>query len=114
MRIDLSSTATPAPDRCFFIYDPEGAGFSYFESAEARDAAKDDIIRAYLDDGWDETVEQVVAGVLTHTCEKINVVPRPPEDQINENGLDQDGDHWEPDWAYRCDYDLVPLAAVTA
>lgn len=110
MRIDLSSTDTPAPDRTFFIYDPEGGGFSYFKSAEARDEAKENIIQSYLDDGWDETVEQVVAGEVTHTCQKINLVPRPPEDQIDEKGCDRDGEYWEPNWDYRCEYDLLPLS----
>lgn len=114
MRIDLKSTDTPTPEFRFFIYDPQGDGFSYWSSPEARDKAKENIIQAYLDDGWDDTVEQIVAGEVTHTCQKINVVPRPPEHEIDEGGEDLDGMFWDESWSYRCDYDLLPIASPEA
>lgn len=112
--IDLSSSDTPEADRRFFIYDPEGNGFSYFKSAEARDAAKDNVIQAYLDDGWDDTVEQVVAGEVTHTCQKIDVVERPPAEEIDNEGYDLGGTYWDESWSYHCNYDLLPLVAESA
>lgn len=103
---------TPSSTHRFFIYDPQGWGFAYYASAEARDAAKDGIIQSYLDDSWDEEVGQVIAGEVTHVCEKINVEPRP--DELDENGCDADGTHWPEEWAYKCDYDLLPLPATPA
>lgn len=94
----------------FFIYDPQGWGFKYFDSPESRNAAKDAIIQSYLDDGWDEEVEQIVAGEVTHTCEKINVELRPADDALDEEGCDGEGTYWG-DHDLRCDYDLLPLAA---
>lgn len=103
---------TPTPTHRFFIYDPSGWGFRYFDSAESRDAGKDAIIQAYLDDGWDEDVEQVIAGEVTHVAAKVNVKPRP--EVVDEDGLGEDGDYWAEEWDCKCDYDLVPLAPVVA
>jgi hypothetical protein len=109
MSIALESSDTPSAQFRFFIYDPEGNGFSYWQSPEARDEAKDNIIQAYLDDGWDDTVEQIVAGEVTHTCQKIDVQPRP--DVLDDKGNDSEGNYWDESWAYRCNYDLLPLTA---
>jgi len=106
---DATRSDTPSSTHRFFIYDPQGWGFAYYASAEARDAAKDGIIQSYLDDGWDEEVEQVIAGEVTHTCEKVNVEQRP--EQVDEDGHAEDGTYWAEEWSYKCDYDLLPLAA---
>lgn len=108
---DLLGTENPSSTHRFFIYDPEGWGFRYFASPESRDAAKASIIHSYLDDGWDESVEQVIAGEVTHTCEKINVEHRP--EVLDEDGHDADGTYWG-DFDTRCDYDLLPLPATEA
>lgn len=100
----------PSAEFRYFIHDPDGEGFIYFRSAEDRDAASHDIIMQYLDDGWDESVENVVAGEVTHTCDKVNVTPRPPEDEIDGEGHDKDGDYWAEEWAYKCGYELVAVA----
>jgi len=106
-RIDHSGT--PSAEYRFFIYDALDGEFSYYRSAEDRDAAKRGVIESYLDDGWNDEVEQVLAGEITHTCQKIDVQERPPENEIGEDGHDLDGMYWEPEWSYRCDYDLLPL-----
>lgn len=103
----IESSDFPSNEFRFFIYDPDGNGFLYFRSAEDRDAASDEVIRNYLDDGWSEEVENVVAGEITHTCEKINVVQRP--DVIDDDGLDEGGDYWAEEWDCKCDYGLVSL-----
>lgn len=92
----------------FFIFDPEGDGFCYFKSKEDRDAAASGVIQGYLDDGWSEEVERVVAGEVTHTCQQTNVEHRPSEDQIDEEGCDGEGNYWG-DYEYRCNYELVDL-----
>lgn len=108
---DEETSITPSAEFRYFLFDPEGDGFTYFRSAEARDAAAPDIIQAYCDDGWDETVTQIVAGELTHTCQQANVIPRPPEDEIDEEGNDGEGRYWPEEWGCYCDYELLPIAA---
>lgn len=104
----------PSADFRYFIYDPDGEGFIYYKSAEDRAADSRNIIAQYLDDGWDEAVENVVAGEITHTCDKTNVRPRPPEDEIDEDGQDGEGDYWAEEWSCKCDYELIAVAPETA
>lgn len=104
-------TEHPSSTHRFFIYDPDGWGFRYFDSPESRDAAKSSIIHSYLDDGWDESVEQVIAGEVTHTCQKVGVELRPPAAQLNTDKCAADGTYWG-DFDHRCDYDLLPLTVV--
>jgi hypothetical protein len=101
-------TDHPSSTHRFFIYDPEGWGFRYFDSPESRDAAKDSIIQSYLDESWDESVSQIVAGEVTHTCEAIGVQHRPEE--LDGEGCDGEGTYWG-DHDTRCDYDLLALSA---
>jgi len=108
MNTTLDYSNSPTPEYRFFVHDPQGNGFMYFTSAEARDQASVDIIRAYLDDGWDEEVEYVVAGEITHTCEKINEQHRP--DVIDAEGNDAEGQHWG-EFETMCDYGLIALPA---
>lgn len=107
---NLDSSESPSADYRFFVYDPQGYGFLYFKTVDARDKASSAVIQSYLDDGWHEDVEQVVAGEVTHTCEKINVETRP--DTLDAEDCDEAGHHWG-DFETRCDYDLVPLVEVS-
>lgn len=104
---DVASSEIASEEFRFFIYDPEGWGFKYYRTPEDRDAARGTIIQAYLDDGWDEGVEGVVAGEVTHICHKTEVEKRP--DQVDEDGLDADGNYWAEEWDEKCNYDLIPL-----
>jgi hypothetical protein len=106
-RIERSST--PSAEYRFFIFDALDGEFVYFRSPEDRDAAREDIIQLYLDDGWSEEVEQVVAGEVTHTCEKVGVVHRPEAVELDAEGCDSEGTYWGEDYTYRCNYDLLPL-----
>lgn len=106
----IASSDSPSAEFRYFIFDPQNGDFAYFRTAEDRDAAADGIIQSYLDDGWDEEVENVIAGEVTHTCERVNVKNRPPEDEIDGEGVDGEGDYWAEEWACKCDYGLKPLA----
>lgn len=98
----------PSAEFCYFIYDPEGEGFIYYRSVSDRDADSSTIIDQYLDDGWDEAVEQIVAGQITHSCQKTDVQVRPKDEDLSEDGYDANGVCWKTHDMY-CDYDLVAL-----
>ena len=89
----------------YFLYDPEN-GFEVFDTIEKRDAEAEDAIQAYLDDGWDEGVEQVCCGVITRKAEKVNVTERP--DVIDGDGCDKDGEYWG-DFLYKCNYKMKDI-----
>jgi len=96
-------------DRPYFIHDPEGDGFTYYATEEERDEAAKDIIQEYLDDGWNEEVESVTAGKITHQATQVNVVKRPHDDELDEDGFDKDGQYWDSEYDYTCGYELRPL-----
>ena len=97
----------PSAEYPFFVFDSLGDGFMYFSSESNRDDHAKFVISGYMNDGWDEEVANVVAGELTHTALMTNKVERP--DTIDEEDYDQDGQYWDPGWAYRCDYELLKL-----
>jgi hypothetical protein len=100
----------PDAEYRFFIYDPEGDGFIYFRTVEERDAHQGMVIDGYLDEGWDESVEQVVAGEVTHSAQQVGREERPPEEQLDEEGCDGEGTYWG-DFSYKCNYALLPIDA---
>ena len=87
----------------YFSYDPQGDGFDFHETAEqARDQAQQ-CIQIYLDDGWDDMVEQVCWGEIKEIATKTNVRP------IDENGRLPDGEFVGYDFEYYCNYELKKL-----
>lgn len=110
-------SALPAPkhhpdaEHRFFVFDAMDGDHYYFKSASERDQYAEYLIGNYMDDGWDESVEQVMAGELTHLAQQTNRVERPPADQLDDYGNDEDGRTWQEGWAYYCDYELLPLVA---
>lgn len=106
----------PDPEYRFFLYDPWGDGFMFFRSAEERDAAARDAIAAYLDDVWDEGVENVLAGEVTHHTIPTNVTMKPKREDFDseedfEDALAEFGDS---DCDYVCNYELRPLGTTPA
>ena len=93
----------------YFLNDVEGSGFETFDTIEERDAEAKKCIRFYLDDGWREDVVNVVAGEITHRATQTNLVERPPQEEIDENGEDSQGFHWDGDFDHICDYELLPI-----
>jgi hypothetical protein len=104
-------SGTPTSEFRFFIFDHANGEFSFYRSTEDRNAASEAVINQYLDDGWDEDVEYVYAGEVTAMATKVDVIERPPENQIDEDGMDEDGRFWPGDVEYCCGYELRPLPA---
>ena len=99
---------TPSPEHRFWLYSPEGDGLTFWRTAEERDvyAARD--IRTYLDDNvWFEEVQDIVAGVVTHAVQAVNV--QRPVGTLDKDGYDEDGNYWEQPDGTKCDYVLMPL-----
>ena len=71
-----------------------------------RDKRFESIKDSYLEDVWDEEVENILAGEVTHTTTQINRVEKP---ELNEDGEDKDGTLWPAEWDYMCNYALIPL-----
>lgn len=100
----------PHESQSYFIYDPEGEGFIYFESEKNRDIEAIKSVEAYLDtqDGWDENVTGVIVGKLTGKSAMINV--EIPDGELDEESLDETGEYW--DYDYKCNYTIKPLGFV--
>ena len=97
-----------SPNRPYFFWDP-GGDFNYFATEEERNDAAAVAIEGYCDDMWGEGVEQIIAGKLTHAAQQNNRIERPPASEIDDEGYDKDGNRWDPDWNYQCDYKLQPI-----
>jgi len=93
-------------DRPYFVLDPEGDGVSCFETIEERDKYAEKRIQEYLDYTWSEEVVNVVAGVVTHSAQQTDFEDRRTA-QVDDEGYDKDGIYWDPDFEYKCNYQLL-------
>lgn len=103
---------SPEPGYTFWLYDPEIVGMTFYRTAAARDAAAKDVIEDYRDsDGaWSDEVEGACAGVVTHTVQCKNKVMRPPPEELDEEGYDSEGTHWDDRFDWQGSYTLEPIA----
>lgn len=101
----------PTSEYRFFLFDPEWEGLMFFRSEAERDAAAKEAINAYkdVDNGWSEEVERLLMGEATHVCTKANVVERPSDEELDEEGCDGEGTYWDPAIELRCDYEMLPI-----
>ncbi|PHR58771.1 MAG: hypothetical protein COA47_10220 [Robiginitomaculum sp.] len=86
----------------YFLYDPEN-GFETYETKLECEKAAEESIEYYLDDFWNESVTNLVIGVITHSATKTDV-ERQPEDQET---AEEEG--WDEDCKYRCNYKMLPI-----
>lgn len=109
----------------YYIYEPERGGVTIYENAAAFKKAVDEFCfnDSYCDDGWDEYVTDVTAGVApyvweekhediiedydfyqkhaTYTVEMTGKINRP--DNIDEDGYCPDSVYWG-EYKYICGY----------
>ena len=113
MESKMSKKFSPSETYKFFLYDPLGEGLSFYESSEDRDAAAKEIIpEGYIDPDigtWDDDVEGIFAGEVTHLIQQTNLINRPADDQLDEFNYDDSGEHWPQEWEYKCNYELKPI-----
>jgi hypothetical protein len=81
---------------------------TYYRTTEARDAAAEQVIGCYLEDGWAPEVEFVSAGEVTHCAQVLDKTMRPADEDL-EDGCDGDGMDWPEGIAWRGNYELAPL-----
>jgi len=93
--------------KLYFVNDPENNGYNEFTGKEEAEEFAKMCIDSYIEDEWDEdSVEQVAMGEVYSKAKKTNVSFRPPDDEIDEEGLDSDGSYWSEGWKYKCDYKM--------
>lgn len=99
---------SPCQEYRFFLYDPND-GLTFWKTEQQRDQAAKDAIDCYLDDnGWDEDVTRISAGMVTHRAAEINVIDRVGE--LDEDGYDEAGEYWDSDeFERKCGYELQPF-----
>lgn len=90
----------------YFSYCPE-SGFDVHETLEGAIDDANSVIPNYLDDGWSEDVAGVCVGTITHKATMCDQVF--PDGEIDEDGRDDAGDYWDPDWEYKCNYKMLPV-----
>jgi hypothetical protein len=103
---------TPSSAHLYGLYDPEGEGITFYESAKERDEAAEKTIQGYLDDGvWFEEVTGVFAFMVTHRATEIDTVQLVGE--IDEDGYDEAGEYWpSTDCEYKCNYAMQAFPEV--
>lgn len=87
----------------WFVYDPYNNDTVEFDAEGHAVDHAGDLIDGYLDDGsWDEAVEQIIVGKVTHRIVKdvigvrADMTPEAWEELTG--GLNNDADEW---WLYR-------------
>lgn len=93
----------------FFCYSPE-TGLQAFATESQRDEYCERMIIESMDDNkWTDDVESIIAGVITHSTQKTDIIARPDDSEIDEDGNDNDGEWWPAEVEYKCNYDLLPI-----
>ena len=88
----------------FFVMCPE-EGFQVFETLEDALDTADERIKGYLVDGWSEEVTNVCVGKITHRAKICDEVF--PDGEIDEDGIDEAGEYWDPDFDCKCNYKMI-------
>lgn len=101
----------PDAEYKYFVRDPINDGMLYYRSEALRDEAAAEVIESYLDEHWDEEVENVITGTVTGLSTKYNVSE--PVGELDDEGLDGAGEYWPEGMECRCNYrieSIPPLA----
>ena len=93
----------------YFVYDPEGDGFTFFATEADRNKYSEECIAEYLEDGWNENVVCVIGGKVTHRATQVARVNRPDKGEIDASGFDSEGNYWASEFDYVCRYGLLPV-----
>jgi hypothetical protein len=98
---------TPDKGHIYGLYDPEGSSHAFYATEKERDDAAEEAIKVYCDGTWWDEVESVFA--FTVTAKATQVDAKHPEGELDDEGFDENGDYWEFDIDFSCNYALKPL-----
>lgn len=103
----LDFKTRPTAEYSYFYYSD--GGHLYFKTELERDFALDIEIQEYLDacDGWNEEVEFITVGKVSGTVIKVDVEHRPSDEDLDEDDCDGEGQHWDNDFQFKCNYKAV-------
>lgn len=105
----------PSSTYRFFIVDRDEREYYFFDSAEARDNYIPIVLETYKDDNncWmEENIEYLMIGELTHFVKQTNVKMIVPVGEVDDEGFDENGDYYNPDIKFTCDYHAVKIDAI--
>lgn len=101
------------PDKDFnlFVYDPGELEFTYFNNFDNLCSYAFDLFRSIVSEygGWDESIDDIVIGVVTHKPEKHIIHKRPPSNELNKNNFDANGNLWPPGMKEMFEYKISQL-----
>ena len=89
----------------YFVYDKENGIETFKTEQEQLDYAKN-LINDCRNEEWDEEVEDIICGIITHITHQCNVKKRPG---MLVDGYDEAGFCWPDDMDYICDYEMVKI-----
>lgn len=102
----------------YFFYDPDEGQARFFASEAERDAYAALALAAYRKEAdanadWSDAVFRVVCGecVVTHIATPVNqeMIPRPPDAEIDEDGYDDEGNSWNDQQREIITFDVAML-----
>ena len=97
-------------DRPWFFYDPDGEGLRFCDTEDEAKAGAEAGIKASLqDDYWGEYVDQIFYGRVIAAATQVDRTEKP--ESLDEEGYDEDGEYWPADCEFKCNYELLPIAA---
>jgi hypothetical protein len=98
----MTAKHTGDPNHRYFMYSPEGDGFTFYTTEEECKAAAEKEIHTYKDDGyWFEEVEGIFIGIVTHEVHEKVLETRP------ENYYDMTEDERDDLWPYPDDAERI-------
>ena len=100
---------TPTKGNPWFSYDPQSDGMLFFETEQEAKANAQQSVDLSLDEFWSEDVDRICYGRVTHAATQVNRSDRP--ESLDEEGYDEDGEYWPADCEFKCNYELLPIAA---
>ena len=89
----------------------ESESAKYFKTEDEAVNYANDSTDNYLDGSWNEDVETILVGQVTHQAGKANVTERPEESELDDDSEDANGIYWG-EFEHRCDYIMYRLNAV--
>lgn len=100
--------SNPSTEYRFFLYCPND-GLTFWRTEEDRDKAGRDLIEEYLSDGeWNDQIDLISAGTVTHHVVEVDRKERVGE--LDDDGYDEAGEYWASnEYDYACNHELRPL-----